>query len=54
MRTRLGTYLIVTVLAGAILGGLFGSRVNAGTSLEESSQNLLKAFTDSLAVIETQ
>jgi len=54
MRTRLGTYLIVTVLAGAILGGLFGGRVNAGSPLEESSQNLLKAFTDSLAVIETQ
>ena len=54
MRIRLGTYLIVTVLAGAILGGLFGNRVNADAPLEESSQNLLKAFTDSLAVIQSE
>lgn len=54
MRTKLATYLIVTILAGTILGGLFGSRVNADTPLEESSQNLLKDFTDSLAVIQTQ
>jgi carboxyl-terminal processing protease len=54
MRTRLGTFLVVTILAGAILGGLFGNRVNADPPLEESSQNLLKAFTDSLAVIQTK
>jgi carboxyl-terminal processing protease len=54
MRIRLGTSLIVTVLSGAILGGLFGNRVNADAPLEESSQTLLKAFTDSLAVIQNE
>jgi carboxyl-terminal processing protease len=54
MRIRLGTFLVIAILAGAILGGLFGNKVNAGAPLEESSQNLLKAFTDSLAVIQTK
>ncbi len=53
MRIKLGTFLVVTILAGAILGGLLGDRVNADSPLEKSSQNLLKAFTDSLAVIQT-
>ena len=54
MRIRLGSFLFVTIVACSILGGLFGNRVNAGPPLEESSQNLLKAFTDSLVVIQEQ
>ena len=46
MRTKLGMFLVVTILAGAILGGLLGDRVNADSPLEKSSQNLLKAFTE--------
>ena len=54
MRIRLGTFLLITILAATVLGGLFGSRVNAGAPLEEDSQNLLRAFTDSLAVIQSK
>ena len=52
MRSRLGAFLFVTILASALIGGLIGNRVNAGSPLEKDSQNLLKAFTDTLAIVQ--
>ena len=34
MRSRLGAFLFVTILASALIGGLIGDRVNAATKSE--------------------
>ena len=52
MRSRLGAFLFVTILASALIGGLIGNRVNAGSPLEKDSKDLLKAFTDTLAIVQ--
>jgi carboxyl-terminal processing protease len=53
MRTRLGTFLLLTVVVAALLGGFFGGKVTAGPPLEENSQKLLKTFTEVLATIQS-
>ncbi len=52
-KSRLGVLLLLTILSATVLGGWFGERVNAGTPLEEETQKLLKSFTETLAIVES-
>lgn len=52
-RSRLTILLLLTILSASVLGGWFGERVNARTPLKEETQKLLKSFTETLAIVES-
>ena len=52
--SRLRVFLLLTILSAAILGGWFGQRVRAGPPLEEETQKLLRSFTETLAIVESE
>ena len=53
MRNRLGTFLLISIAAAALLGGFLGGRVNAGPPLEKDNKDLLETFTEVFAKIQT-
>ncbi len=52
-RSRLTLLLLLAILSATIFGGWFGEGVNAGPPLEEETQKLLKSFTETLAIVES-
>lgn len=52
MNNRLGLLLLLTVTTAAVLGGLWGNQVSAGSSGGETEQ-LLRTFVEALTVIQT-
>lgn len=53
MRIRFGLILVVTVSVASLLGGWFGESVSAGSSKQGDTRELLKTFTETLAVIQS-
>lgn len=53
MRNRLGTFLLISIAAAALLGGFLGGRVSAGPPLEKDNKDLLETFTEVFATIQT-
>ncbi len=52
MKIRLGTVLVFTIAAAALLGGFLGQRVNAEPPLEDGTEQILQNFTSVFASIE--
>jgi carboxyl-terminal processing protease len=53
MRNRLGTFLLISIAAAALLGGFLGGKVSAGPPLEKDNKDLLETFTEVFAKIQT-
>ncbi len=51
MQNRLGTFLTITVLTAALLGGWLGGPLGASPPSEADTDRLLKMFSEALAVI---
>ncbi len=51
MQNRLGTFLTITVLTAALLGGWLGGPLGASPPSEADTDRLLKVFSEALAVI---
>lgn len=51
MRNKTGFLLFLTIITTAILGGIWGDKVSAGSSPDQTEQ-LLKTFTETLALVE--
>ncbi len=52
MRNRLGTFLLISIAAAALLGGFLGGKVSAGPPLEKDDKDLLETFTEVFAKIQ--
>jgi len=53
MRNKLGTFLLISIAAAALLGGFLGGKVSAGPPLEKDDKDLLETFTEVFATIQT-
>ena len=53
MRNRLGTFLLISIAAAALLGGFLGGKASAGPPLEKDNEDLLETFTEVFATIQT-
>lgn len=54
MKNRLGLLLLALVIGASILGGLIGTQVNADTDPGDVRGTLLKNFSETLAVVESE
>ncbi len=54
MRNKLGGFLLIVVMATALLGGWLGDRVAAGGPPDDDLDTLLRTFTEAFAKIQTQ
>jgi carboxyl-terminal processing protease len=52
MRNRVGILIAAIVVIAAMLGGWMGEKVTAGPPLDKDAQDLLKNFSDAIAVVE--
>ncbi len=52
MRNKLGFLVLATVAGAAVLGGWFGDKVSAGSNAGGETEQLLRTFTEALAVVQ--